>query len=77
MFIGGSKWSLFSAVPTVLWWVGDNDIDVVLDAIAWCGLMLSAVTIVMGSCNMIIYSLLWLLYHSLVNVGQRWLVTSL
>ena len=73
--IGGnaaSNWSLFSAVLTLLWWVDDNDIDRALDVIAWCGLLLSAVTIVMGSCNVIISSSLWLLYHSLVNVGQRW-----
>ena len=73
--IGGnaaSNWSLFSAIPTLLWWIDDKDIDRGLDVIAWCGLLLSAVTIVMGSCNVIISSLLWLLYHSLVNVGQRW-----
>lgn len=67
-----SNWSLFSAVPTLLWWVDDDNIDLALDVIAWCGLILSAVVIVMGSSNVIISSLLWLLYHSLVNVGQRW-----
>lgn len=71
---GDNKWSLFSVIPTLLWWVSDDDIDQALDIIAWCGLLLSAVVIVTGSSNVIISSLLWLLYHSLVNVGQRWSV---
>lgn len=70
--INSSNWTLFSNIPTLLWWVDDNDIDQALEIIAWCGLLLSAVVIVMGSSNVIISSLLWLLYHSLVNVGQRW-----
>ena len=77
LHIGGNavtNWSLFSSIPTVLWWVNDDDIDQALDVIAWCGLSLSAVVMVMGSSNVIISSLLWLLYHSLVNVGQRWSV---
>ena len=79
LHIGGnavSNWSLFSYIPTVLWWVNDDgdNIDQALDVIAWCGLSLSAVVMVMGSSNVIISSLLWLLYHSLVNVGQQWLV---
>jgi len=48
--------------------------DMVLDVIAWCGLGLSSIMMLCGSCNVIISTLLWLLYHSLVNVGQRWYV---
>jgi len=67
-----NRWSLFSNIPTLLWWC--DDVDRALDVVAVCGLVLSLSMIVMGSCNVIISSSLWLLYHSLVNVGQRWSV---
>lgn len=69
---GNDNWSLFSVIPTVLWWVDDDNVDMAMDIISWSGLILSTSMIVLGSCNVIISSLLWLLYHSLVNVGQRW-----
>ncbi|XP_065900039.1 lipase maturation factor 1-like [Dysidea avara] len=67
-----NNWSLFSVVPTLLWWVEPQDMDVTLDIVAWCGLGLSSVMMLCGSCNVVISAILWLLYHSLVNVGQRW-----
>ena len=33
---------------------------------------LSVVVFVQGAANMIVMLLLWLLYHSIVNVGQQW-----
>ena len=46
-----------------------------LDCIACTGLALSAVLVVLGAGNVIIFTALWVLYHSLVNVGQRWCVS--
>ena len=36
------------------------------------GLFLSMFVLVMGSANFFIMTLLWLLYHSIVNIGQTW-----
>ena len=46
--------------------------DFALDAVAYGGLVLSGFLIVWGAGNAVIFALLWALYHSLVNVGQRW-----
>ena len=46
--------------------------DTALDCVAYVGLGLSAVLMLLGAGNAIIFTALWLLYHSLVNVGQRW-----
>ena len=35
-------------------------------------LLLSALVFVRGAANMVIMFQLWLIYHSIVNVGQRW-----
>lgn len=60
--------------PTLLWFVDlEQDLDWWLDAIAYAGLSLSGMVLVMGCSNMIVMFVLWVLYHSLVNVGQRWL----
>ena len=62
-----------SAIPTLLWW-GDyeRNVDWLLDVLALCGLVVSGGVFVLGAANMIVMSLLWILYHSIVNVGQRW-----
>ena len=65
-----------SAVPTLLWWVDEEHTDVALDSVAYAGLALSAVTVVLGAGNVVIFTTLWVLYHSLVNVGQRWYASS-
>ena len=36
------------------------------------GLFLAMFVLVMGSANFFIMTLLWLLYHSIVNIGQTW-----
>ena len=48
--------------------------DLAFDCIAWSGLALSAALVVLGSGNAVIFAVLWVLYHSLVNIGQRWCV---
>ncbi|KAI6646711.1 Lipase maturation factor 1 [Oopsacas minuta] len=67
-----SVWFRFIRVPTLLWFVEEHHIDFWLDAIAWSGVILSSVVLILGASNMIIMVTLWLLYHSLVNVGQIW-----
>ena len=63
-----------SAVPTLMWWVAEQDTDLALDCTAYAGLALSAVLVVLGAGNAVVFTILWMLYHSLVNVGQRWCV---
>lgn len=60
------------AAPTLLWWVPKEHIGFALDAISYAGLGLSAILVVLGAGNAVIFATLWVLYHSLVNVGQRW-----
>ncbi|XP_070580075.1 lipase maturation factor 1-like [Ptychodera flava] len=59
-------------VPTLLWFTDVNEVDFFLDAIATVGLVLSLLVTVCGCSNMVVMTLLWVLYHSLVNVGQQW-----
>lgn len=65
-------WQLVGAVPTIFWWIPESHIDVGLDAMATIGLILSGTLIVVGGGNAIIFFVLWLLYQSISNVGQRW-----
>jgi hypothetical protein len=69
----GINFESVRALPTLLWW-GDYDknVDWLLDVLALCGLAVSGGVFVLGGANMIVMSLLWILYHSIVNVGQRW-----
>lgn len=57
-----------------MWWVPEEDTDTALDSIAYGGLALSAILVVLGAGNVVIFTGLWILYHSLVNVGQRWYI---
>ncbi len=67
----------FNAAPTLLWWVPEESTDIALDAIALVGLGLSSLLVLLGSGNVVVFATLWALYHSLVNVGQRWWVDVL
>ena len=58
--------------PTLLWWVPREHIGFALDTIAYGGLGLSAILVVLVAGNAVIFVTLWVLYHSMVNVGQRW-----
>ncbi|XP_051523278.1 lipase maturation factor 1 [Myxocyprinus asiaticus] len=58
--------------PSILWFMDWNDMDANLDGIALAGMALSGFVLLMGRANMIIMALLWILYHSIVNVGQLW-----
>ncbi|XP_067911959.1 lipase maturation factor 1 isoform X1 [Heterodontus francisci] len=62
----------FSYAPTILWFLDWSDMDAHLDSIALWGMGLSVFVLLTGCANMIIMLLLWILYHSLVNIGQIW-----
>ncbi|XP_038677060.1 lipase maturation factor 1 isoform X3 [Scyliorhinus canicula] len=62
----------FSYAPTILWFLDWSNMDAHLDNIALLGMGLSVFILLTGCANMIIMLLLWILYHSLVNIGQIW-----
>ena len=65
-----SNWDRFVNLPTFLWFLPRNDKS--LQQIALCGVILSSSVIMFGHrcCHCMVFLSLWLLYHSLVNVGQ-------
>ncbi|XP_070846765.1 lipase maturation factor 1 [Chaetodon trifascialis] len=72
-YVGGKiGMAAFAYTPSILWLLDWSDMDANLDAIALAGMALSAFVLVTGMANMVIMVTLWVLYHSLVNVGQLW-----
>ncbi|OCT64423.1 hypothetical protein XELAEV_18045521mg [Xenopus laevis] len=61
-----------SHAPTLLWLLDWSRMDTHLDNIALVGLAISFFILVTGCSNMIFMVTLWILYHSLVAVGQIW-----
>lgn len=69
----GLNFNTFSYVPSILWLFDfRNNLPMLLDGVALAGLTLSGFVIIFGAANWIIMLCLWILYHSLVNVGQQW-----
>ncbi|CAH2307372.1 lipase maturation factor 1 [Pelobates cultripes] len=70
----GSKIGMdaISHAPTLLWLLDWSHMDTHLDNIALVGLAISTFILVTGCANMVLMSTLWILYHSLVAVGQIW-----
>ncbi|XP_023236745.1 lipase maturation factor 1-like [Centruroides sculpturatus] len=68
----GNPFQCFFYAPTLLWLVDKENIDFYLDLLAYTGLVISLLITVTGCSNMIAMITLWILYHSIVNVGQRW-----
>ncbi|MDE3212632.1 MAG: lipase maturation factor family protein, partial [Bacteroidota bacterium] len=60
--------SAFWKLPTLFWF---NHSDTSLLIAAWSGLVL-AILVLLGYANSIVMGLLWLLYLSIVHVGQDW-----
>ena len=70
---GRLSWSTFSRVPSLLWLFDyNNNLPALLDRIALLGMGLAGFLVIYGAANWFIMLSLWMLYHSLVNVGQRW-----
>jgi len=64
---------LFFQAPTLYWFLDSwEEMDKALDITAMTGMALSLLVFVLGSANMVIMFSLWMLYHSIVNVGQTW-----
>ena len=63
---------LLEAAPTLLWWVPEDHLDFALDCMAYIGLTVSAVIVILGAGNVIMFAVLWVLYHSISSVGQTW-----
>ncbi|KAE8284534.1 Lipase maturation factor 1 [Larimichthys crocea] len=72
-YVGGKiGMAAFAYTPSILWLLDWSDMDANLDGIALAGMALSAFVLVTGMANMVIMVTLWVLYHSLVSVGQLW-----
>ncbi|XP_059754789.1 lipase maturation factor 1 isoform X2 [Balaenoptera ricei] len=72
-FRGQVSWETVSYAPTVLWLLDWSHMDFNLDALALLGLGISSFILVSGCANMVLMAALWVLYTSLVNVGQIWM----
>ncbi|CAD5116491.1 DgyrCDS5370 [Dimorphilus gyrociliatus] len=65
----------WSHAVTLLWLVDyETDIDYWLDLFAYAGLALSSFVFIIGGANVFIMLTIWILYHSIVNIGQRWIM---
>jgi len=74
--VGGSLNARLLHAPTLFWFFdySSGRIDTLLYWTAFTGLCLAALVMVRGAANIPIMLVLWAIYHSIVNVGQRWLV---
>jgi len=74
--VKGGWWGKLEAVPSLIWvldtWDRWGAVDELLDWIAVTGMILSSLVLLSGCANMPVLAILWVLYHSLVSVGQQW-----
>uniref|UniRef100_A0ABI7W8G9 Lipase maturation factor 1 n=1 Tax=Felis catus TaxID=9685 RepID=A0ABI7W8G9_FELCA len=75
-FQGRGGWEAVSYAPTVLWLLDWSRMNANLDALALLGLGVSSFVLVTGCANMVLMATLWVLYMSLVNVGQIWWISN-
>ncbi|XP_068024382.1 lipase maturation factor 1-like isoform X1 [Melanerpes formicivorus] len=71
-FKGKINLDALSYAPTIIWFLDWSDMDSILDYLSLLGLAASAFVLLSGCANMVLMAGLWLLYLSLVNVGQIW-----
>ncbi|XP_068764041.1 lipase maturation factor 1 isoform X2 [Struthio camelus] len=71
-FKGKISLDALSYAPTIIWFLDWSNMDSILDYLSGFGLATSAFVLVTGCANMILMAVLWILYLSLVNVGQIW-----
>uniref|UniRef100_A0A8C3J0M3 Uncharacterized protein n=1 Tax=Calidris pygmaea TaxID=425635 RepID=A0A8C3J0M3_9CHAR len=76
-FKGKINLDALSYAPTIIWFLDWSDMDSTLDYLSLLGLATSAFILITGCANMVLMFLLWVLYLSLVNVGQIWYVNNL
>uniref|UniRef100_A0A3Q3EZ38 Lipase maturation factor n=1 Tax=Kryptolebias marmoratus TaxID=37003 RepID=A0A3Q3EZ38_KRYMA len=76
-YVGGKiGMAALAYTPSVLWFLDWSQMDANLDGMALVGMALSGFVLVTGTANMLIMVTLWVLYHSLVNVGQLQLLET-
>ncbi|KAM9773454.1 lipase maturation factor 1-like isoform X1 [Syngnathus typhle] len=72
-YVGGKiGMAALAYTPSIFWFLDWSNMDANLDGIALLGMTFSGFILVTGMANMVIMGSLWVLYHSLVNVGQLW-----
>ncbi|EHB14105.1 Lipase maturation factor 1, partial [Heterocephalus glaber] len=68
-----TTWLVFlQSYATILWLMDWSDMNFNLDLLAVLGLGISSFILITGCANMILMAMLWVLYLSLVSVGQVW-----
>lgn len=65
-----SNWEAFYNHPTLFWYISPTSEN--LNMFALMGMILASITIILGSSNVPIQFSLWILYFSIINVGQTW-----
>lgn len=68
----GDKLEVVKRIPTLFVFVPLEHLDLALWIVQSAGLVISATVVLFGYANMVVMGLLWLLYMSVVHVGQRW-----
>eukprot|EP00960_Hanusia_phi_P029110 747778-Hanusia_phi.AAC.5 len=68
----GCTRAMINEYPTLLWLAKSEQIDSWMSAMAGTGMALSFAVMVVGGSNALVQLLLWILYHSINTVGQRW-----
>lgn len=69
----GDNFKLFLNCPTFFWFFDwTMHIDELLNYTSILGLLLSGFIFITGAANSVLMFTLWILYHSLVNIGQTW-----
>ena len=56
--------------PTLFWFIPVSDLN--LSIISFIGMIVSIIIIINGQSNVFLYSIQWILYLSIVNVGNVW-----
>ncbi len=70
---GGINWQAFNACPSIIWLFSySTHLNQILDYLAFTGLALSLFVVIRGAANWFIMLTLWVIYHSIANVGQKW-----
>ncbi|CAG0886058.1 unnamed protein product [Darwinula stevensoni] len=68
----GDIWKCMMMAPSGFWFFMNHPINILLDIFSTAGLAISSFMFLTGSANSLILAAIWLLYMSIVNIGQRW-----
>jgi hypothetical protein len=69
---GDSIWDQLKIAPTLLLIFTNYDVDVLLRLLSATGFVISFLIVIFGCANVPLMLMLWVAYHSIINVGQRW-----